>query len=150
MAMAANLAWIASDAQKYLDLAAENRRKQNQPPLQEEPILTGAQLLELAKQSSSLKYVNQWPVVSEALLASSESLFEKPLLINEEKELFIFACMAHLMHKKFAIPPQNVSYSRQSKADEAIKKLISWFSDSPLPLSVNELNQLGPAWESLS
>ena len=45
--------------------------------MQEEPILTNAQILVIAKQSASPKYLNQWPVISEALLAASDSLFEK-------------------------------------------------------------------------
>lgn len=80
--MAANMLWIASCLQRYVDDANRNRTLAGQEALPD--VLDGQLRFELFEKAMASEHKPHWGVAAEALLASLQPLFEKTPLFKTE------------------------------------------------------------------
>lgn len=128
--MAANLFWIATNVQKYVDVVSE-KRAENLGRLK--PIINKELIFEIVNKVSNHKFKNQWAGVFEAVLASCTHLLKSPILLNDPDEVFFKkiigqAWTAHIMGQRLQIAGKN--QPKKEDADRFILSLNRFLADA--------------------
>lgn len=124
-ATAANFAWIAANAQKYVDEGSTKPQA---------PLYDKALLVELAEMAFVPKFEGQWHVIAEALLAINGTVFlPDQQSENIDEKLLIYTSFAHLIRQRHAPGTNMDCLPRHDQADKAVILLQKYFSQKQDP-----------------
>lgn len=141
---ATNLYWIASSIQKHLDFISSKSKEKDKENLK---IFNNNELfIQIIKKSFKQKNSKELGALSEAILASCESLIQGPLETEEQKELFVYSLVANMIYKKHLVSNDKAMLIRTEQAErvgrmqkEKIRVLVETNKLADLEKSLNKI-----------
>lgn len=158
---AANLAWIASKVELYVNFVNDERERNGRDPFTSEQVFKPEWFIEILQKAKSPKHRKMKRVIAEAFLAGYNNALKKIPETDKEKKLLVLALLQQIARLRISFPGQVDScYFREAEAQECLITFRKYFSGTLLSsdevaqwindYGLEELNTIIPALNAKS
>lgn len=139
---AANVCWIASNVQNFLDFTSESRKQKELPPINSESVLNKKLLFTIFEKGMDSKFSSQRDELIDSIFASFRNFFDYPPSTEEDKKFFIYGQLANIFRNSEHAKAKNRCQPREDDIEYANFQVRRTLTTDPPILSKEEICDL--------